>query len=85
MAAAPWVWNNTTQVVFGENAVVDHMKDFVKPNSKVLCTFGGGSIDKNGARKDVQKELDDLHCEVRSEECIQQTTHTSPSLIQSTQ
>ena len=67
MAANPWVWNNTTQVVFGENAVVEHMKDFVKPNSKILCTFGGGSIDKNGARKDVQQALDALHCEVRWE------------------
>ena len=62
-----WVWSNTTQVVLGENAVVEHMKDYVKPNSKVLCVFGGGSIDKNGARKDVQKALDDLHCEVRWE------------------
>ena len=62
-----WVWNNTTQIAFGENAVVEHMKDFVKPKSKVLCTFGGGSIEKNGSKKDVQSALDALGCEVRWE------------------
>ena len=67
MASNPWVWVNTTQVVFGENAVVEHMKDFVQPKSRILCTFGGGSIDKNGARKDVQTALDALQCEVRWE------------------
>ncbi|OHT00658.1 alcohol dehydrogenase, iron-containing family protein [Tritrichomonas foetus] len=60
-------WNNTTQIGFGENAVKDHLPKFVKPNSRILCTFGGGSIDKNGARKDVQEALDALKCEVRWE------------------
>ena len=62
-----WLWTNTTQVGFGENAVRDHLPKFVKPKSKVLCTFGGGSIDKNGARKDVQEALDKLQCQVRWE------------------
>jgi alcohol dehydrogenase YqhD (iron-dependent ADH family) len=35
--------------------------------SKVLCTFGFGSIDRSGARADVQSALDSLHCIVRWE------------------
>ncbi|KAH0785261.1 alcohol dehydrogenase, iron-containing family protein [Histomonas meleagridis] len=62
-----WLWNNTTQVAFGTGCVKEYMPKFVKPNSKVLCTFGGGSIDHNGARKDVTEALDALKCEVRWE------------------
>lgn len=58
-----WIWNNTTRIAFGEHCVVEHLKDFVKPHSRVLVTFGGGSIDKNGARTDVTKALADLECE----------------------
>ncbi|EAY07710.1 alcohol dehydrogenase, iron-containing family protein [Trichomonas vaginalis G3] len=58
-----WLWNNTTRVGFGQHCVEEHFKDFVKPNSRVLVTFGGGSIDKNGARADVTKALAELHCE----------------------
>ena len=67
MSVPKWMWNNTTQVVFGEGCVKEHIKDFIQPKWKVLCTFGGGSIDKNGARKDVQEALDELQCEVRWE------------------
>lgn len=59
-----WVWNNTTQVCFGSNVVSEQMKEFVKPHSKVVCTFGGGSIMKNGAKADVDKALGELECEV---------------------
>ena len=62
-----WLWTNTTQIGFGEHAVRDHFPKFIQPKSKILCTFGGGSIDKNGARKDVQDALDNLNCEVRWE------------------
>ena len=62
-----WIWRNTTQVGFGENCVRDHLKDFVKPKSKVLCTFGGGSIEKNGCKADVVEALKALECEVRWE------------------
>ncbi|KAH0785823.1 alcohol dehydrogenase, iron-containing family protein [Histomonas meleagridis] len=62
-----WLWNNTTQVAFGTGCVKEHMPKFVKPNSKILCTFGGGSIDHNGARKDVTEALAELKCEVRWE------------------
>ena len=62
-----WLWTNTTQVGFGENVVQEHLKKFVQPKSKVLVTFGGGSIDKNGARADVTQALAELECEVRWE------------------
>jgi alcohol dehydrogenase YqhD (iron-dependent ADH family) len=57
-----WLWTNQTQVGFGVGAVKDHLAKFVKPNSKVVCTFGGGSIDGNGARADTQSVLDSLGC-----------------------
>ena len=72
MSVVSWQWRNTTQVCFGENAVADHMKDFVTPKSRVLCVFGGGSINKNGVRNDVQSALDTLGCEVRWEGGIPQ-------------
>jgi alcohol dehydrogenase YqhD (iron-dependent ADH family) len=62
-----WLWTNTTQIGFGENAVREHISKFIAPNSKVLCTFGFGSIDKNGARTDVQAALDGLKCTVKWE------------------
>ena len=62
-----WLWTNTTQVGFGENVVKEHLKKFIKPHSKVLCTFGGGSIDQNGARSDVTTTLETLECEVKWE------------------
>jgi alcohol dehydrogenase YqhD (iron-dependent ADH family) len=62
MSGLKWVWVNTTQVFFGENAVQEHIGKFVKPGSKLVVTFGGGSIDKNGARSDDQRELDALGC-----------------------
>lgn len=62
-----WLWQNTTQIGFGVNAVKDHLNKFVKPKSKVLCTFGGGSIDRNGVRSDVNSALQSLDCEVKWE------------------
>jgi alcohol dehydrogenase YqhD (iron-dependent ADH family) len=43
----------------------------VKPNSTIICTFGGGSIDKNGCRKDVETVLSQLKCNVQWEGGIQ--------------
>jgi alcohol dehydrogenase YqhD (iron-dependent ADH family) len=62
-----WFWCNTTQIGFGQGAVREHLSKFVAPRSRVLCTFGFGSIDHNGARSDVQSSLDSLSCEVRWE------------------
>jgi alcohol dehydrogenase YqhD (iron-dependent ADH family) len=59
-----WLWVNQTQVGFGVGAVKEHLAKFVKPGLKVICTFGGGSIDQNGARADTQAALDALGCTV---------------------
>jgi alcohol dehydrogenase YqhD (iron-dependent ADH family) len=56
----PFLWVNSTKVAFGVGVVKQYLSKFVKPGSKVLCTFGGGSIDKNGARADTQAALDAL-------------------------
>jgi len=62
-----FLWANTTQVVFGEGAVKEHISTFIKPGSRILCTYGGGSIEKNGAKSDVDESLSKLECEVRWE------------------
>ena len=62
-----FLWQNTTKVCFGQNAVKENIGKFVKPKSKVLCIFGGTSIDKNGSRHDVEESLRELECEVRWE------------------
>ncbi|OHS95227.1 alcohol dehydrogenase, iron-containing family protein [Tritrichomonas foetus] len=62
-----WLWQNRAQIGFGKDAVKEHLNKFVTPKSKVLCLFGGGSIDKNGARSDVNDALSKLKCEVRWE------------------
>lgn len=66
-----WLWTNTTKVGFGSNVVQEHLKDFVTKKSRILCTFGGGSIEKNRARSDVEKALSELECEVKWEGGIQ--------------
>ena len=62
-----WIWNNTTQVAFGENSVKEHLKNYLQPKWRVMCLFGGSSIEKNGSKKDVQDVLDELQCEVKWE------------------
>ena len=62
-----WLWQNYTKIGYGENAVKDHLPNMIKPGSKVFCVFGGGSIDKNGARIDVQSALDSIKCETKWE------------------
>lgn len=62
-----WTWTNTTQVGFGTDCVKEHLHQFVEAGSRVLCTFGGGSIDRNGARQDVTEALAALNCEVKWE------------------
>ncbi|KAH0792627.1 alcohol dehydrogenase, iron-containing family protein [Histomonas meleagridis] len=67
ISSSHWLWNNTTQVAFGVDCVKKYIPTFIKPNSRILCTFGGGSIDKNGARDDVNKALNNLNCTVHWE------------------
>jgi NADP-dependent alcohol dehydrogenase len=59
-----WVWNNSTKVCFGANVVEEQLKNFIPEKSKVLCTFGGGSINQNGSKADVEKALAALNCTV---------------------
>ena len=60
-------WANTTQVAFGENVVKEYLPKYIKPKSRILITFGGGSIEKNGAKTDVQSVLEKLECIVQWE------------------
>ncbi|EAX94240.1 alcohol dehydrogenase, iron-containing family protein [Trichomonas vaginalis G3] len=62
-----FLWRNTTQVAFGKEAVKEYIPKFVKPKSRIICTYGGGSIFKNGAHDDVQSALEALGCEVKWE------------------
>jgi alcohol dehydrogenase YqhD (iron-dependent ADH family) len=59
-----WLWVNDTRVAFGIGAVKEHFPKFVKRGPKVPCAFGGGSIDKNGARSEVQTAPEALNCTV---------------------
>lgn len=59
-----WTWRNTTQVVFEENAVNNNLHKYVVRGSRVLCTFGGGSIERNGCREEVERSLRALDCEI---------------------
>jgi alcohol dehydrogenase YqhD (iron-dependent ADH family) len=58
-----WMWINRTRIALGNGAVKEHLGRFVKPRSRVLCTFGGGSIERNTARTDVEGALEELECE----------------------
>jgi alcohol dehydrogenase YqhD (iron-dependent ADH family) len=60
-----WLWNNYTKVAFGKNSVSEHLPEFIKPNSKILCTYGGGSIEKNGSKHDVETVLSSLNSTVQ--------------------
>ena len=59
-----WLWVNSTQVAFGVDAVKENIGKWVKPGSKIVCTYGGGSIEKNGAKADVTEALAALKCDV---------------------
>jgi alcohol dehydrogenase YqhD (iron-dependent ADH family) len=63
-----WVWSNTTQVAFGKNAVQKYLPQYVKPNSNIICTFGGGSMEKNGYRKDIETVLSQLNLRFNGKE-----------------
>jgi len=59
-----WLWVNSTQVGFGIDAVKENISKWVKPGMKIVCTYGGGSIERNGAKADVTEALAKLKCEV---------------------
>lgn len=62
-----FVWNNYTQVAFGQGVVRKFIPKYVRPGSKVLCTFGCGSCFTNGSKTDLGEALDTLNCVVRWE------------------
>lgn len=66
-----WLWENYTKVCFGKESVTKHLADFVLAGSRILCTYGSGSIEKNGVKKDVETVLKNLNCSVVWEGGIQ--------------
>jgi alcohol dehydrogenase YqhD (iron-dependent ADH family) len=71
LMTTPWLWVNGTKVACGIGSVKKYIRRFVKPRAKVLCTFGGGSMNQNGARADTQAALDALGATVAWEGGIQ--------------
>ncbi|MEK7390996.1 MAG: iron-containing alcohol dehydrogenase, partial [Fibrobacterota bacterium] len=49
-------FQNPTRLVFGRQTI-SRLKDLVPSGSKVLLTYGGGSILKNGVHKQVREAL----------------------------
>jgi len=50
-------FQNPTRIVFGRQTIA-RLKDLVPAGAKVLITYGGGSILKNGVHKQVREALD---------------------------
>ncbi len=50
-------YHNPVKIIFG-NEITDKLAAEIRPNSKILFVFGGGSIKKNGAYDDVKSALD---------------------------
>ena len=50
---------NPTKIIFGEN-VINNLTDEIKQYKKILITYGGGSIKKNGVYDVVVKNLKDF-------------------------
>lgn len=48
--------NNPTRLVFGRETIA-RLKDLIPRNSRVMVTYGGGSIRKNGVFEQVEKAL----------------------------
>lgn len=62
-----WTWNNSTQVIFGQNSVKEYLSHFIQGHTRILCIFGQGSIDRNGSRQDLEDALRSLDCDIRWE------------------
>lgn len=57
-----WIWSNSTKIVFGEGCIKENLKNFVQPNSKILCTYGNKSEVSDSLHDEVQLSLDNLFC-----------------------
>ena len=62
-----WTWINGTKIAYGVDSVRQYIPKWVAPKSKVLCTYGGGSIEKNGCKKHIEDALKSISCEVKWE------------------
>lgn len=51
---------NPTKIIFGKGGV-HKLTSLIPDNSKVLLTYGGGSIKRNGIYDEVMKELEGYH------------------------
>ena len=51
-----FVFQNTTKLVFGRGQIAQ-LKDLIPTDKKVLITFGGGSVKRNGVYDQVKDAL----------------------------
>lgn len=51
-----FVYHNPTRLVFGKGTIAQ-LKDLIGPSERVLMTYGGGSIRKNGVYEQVKAAL----------------------------
>ncbi|MGA2863866.1 MAG: iron-containing alcohol dehydrogenase [Verrucomicrobiota bacterium] len=51
-----FTYRNPTRIVFGKGTIA-RLKELVRPQERVLLTYGGGSIRKNGVYDQVQRAL----------------------------
>jgi NADP-dependent alcohol dehydrogenase len=54
--------HNPTRIVFGRHTI-PRLADLVPRGARILLTYGGGSILKNGVHAQVRKALEDFHVE----------------------
>ena len=57
MSVYNFVFQNITKIYFGENQLGHLGEELKQFGSRVLLTYGGGSIKKNGLYDEVMKEL----------------------------
>jgi NADP-dependent alcohol dehydrogenase len=55
-------WYNPTKIIFGEDSFEKISKEIPK-NARILMTYGGGSIFKNGIYDAIKKQLDGFYVE----------------------
>ena len=53
-----FVFQNTTKLVFGRGQIAK-LQTLIEKNKKVLVTFGGGSVKRNGVYEQVREALKD--------------------------
>jgi len=53
----PFIYHNPVKIVFGEGKI-GSLKTLIAPDKKILLTYGGGSIKKNGVYDQVVKALE---------------------------